>query len=358
MLLLYTAAAKYEPAIQLYSNLQRLKLQQLAITVTHTFPPPLTPHVYLHRYDTTSLPSLPSSHAPSPTPNPTPPPTPLPTRPPLPLIPANGSMKPRLINLILKHYPRYYPAMHPQQPYLSSYKASPEYQADLALVANVGVTAVSELTGVWGVGYKTAVKLVGWGVRSVAGLRRDGAVVAVLNRQQRVGVERYEELKEKMGRGEVEEIVGRVEEVVRRISGGRVSAICCGSYRRGKAQSGDCDVIMLPRKGEEDNAAVECFVTVLEKLCEEVRSGVEGETGGEGSEGGRGRARKASERVGKASERAGKASEQLFKNHSLAFKARSRTFKARSRAFKARLLTHVPRNCAGSPNTPPSYRGS
>lgn len=66
-----------------------------------------------------------------------------------------------------------------------------------------------------------------------------------MNNQQRIGLKHYEDFIAKIPRIEVEEISAIVKETVASVY---PEAICmvCGSYRRGKLESGDVDLIITP----------------------------------------------------------------------------------------------------------------
>lgn len=64
-------------------------------------------------------------------------------------------------------------------------------------------------------------------------MRKDIEVYTTLNRQQKVGVERYEDLLQRIPRDEVSALADVVASVVTKVSDGDVTATACGSYRRG-----------------------------------------------------------------------------------------------------------------------------
>jgi DNA polymerase/3'-5' exonuclease PolX len=145
------------------------------------------------------------------------------------------------------------------------------------------------LTKIWGVGPATAEKLYTKGYRTIEGLRQavreqeegvrrvreaeaargggGGAAgggmaepLPILTAQQLVGLKHYEDLQLRIPREEVGEIEAEVRRVAHQVMPGCI-AMCCGSYRRGKSESGDCDVLITHPLGEFSQ-----LHTVLKKL--------------------------------------------------------------------------------------------
>lgn len=90
----------------------------------------------------------------------------------------------------------------------------------------------------------------------------------VLNSQQIIGMKYYEELKLKIPRSEMEQIIS-VLTAYRDIIDKDIILTACGSYRRGKMESGDID-ILLTRKdwktGEERPKSMDKFIQKLVKI--------------------------------------------------------------------------------------------
>lgn len=105
---------------------------------------------------------------------------------------------------------------------------------------------------VWGIGAVTAKKLVqSHGLRDIEQLReavRKGSIN--LERGQKIGLERFEDFNLRIPRSEVEEINAVVMEYAEKIVPG-VQGTVCGSYRRGKTDCGDVDVLFIPPLGDE-----------------------------------------------------------------------------------------------------------
>jgi DNA polymerase/3'-5' exonuclease PolX len=134
----------------------------------------------------------------------------------------------------------------------------------ISIVDNVAAMEATQshlaLVGIWGVGAATAHKLYEKGYRSVEQLREavraheeqaryhaaGGGGVApkpILTAQQLVGLKHYEDFQRKIPREEVGETEAEVRRVAEELMPGCI-AMCCGSYRRGKSESGDCDVLI------------------------------------------------------------------------------------------------------------------
>ncbi|KAK1948103.1 DNA polymerase lambda [Phytophthora citrophthora] len=108
--------------------------------------------------------------------------------------------------------------------------------------SNPRLRALVEIARIWGVGPVTAAKLYGQGYKSVADLRKPEAVSA-LTTQQQIGVKLYEDFLTKIPRAEVHQIEKTVVDEVHKMIPNAI-ALACGSYRRGKLSSGDCDVLV------------------------------------------------------------------------------------------------------------------
>ncbi|KAL7691219.1 putative DNA polymerase beta-like domain, DNA polymerase family X, DNA polymerase beta, palm [Plasmopara halstedii] len=108
--------------------------------------------------------------------------------------------------------------------------------------SNPRLCALVEIARVWGVGPVTAAKLYGQGYKSVADLRKPAAA-EVLTAQQQIGVKHYEDILLKIPRAEVHQIEQIVSDEVHKMIPNAI-AVACGSYRRGKLSSGDCDILV------------------------------------------------------------------------------------------------------------------
>jgi DNA polymerase/3'-5' exonuclease PolX len=117
-------------------------------------------------------------------------------------------------------------------------------QADYATDCDVGRTTAL-FSKVWGAGPATVREWVAAGWRTLDDLR---ANVDKLNRHQQIGLARYHDFLERIPRDEV----GRIESLIARICVKYDSAfvvVACGSYRRGKADCGDVDILVTHPDG-------------------------------------------------------------------------------------------------------------
>lgn len=129
----------------------------------------------------------------------------------------------------------------------------------VALKEDPAVKAVRELRSVYGVGPKFAAELIQkHKIRSLAELRAAAAVGQVgLNAAQLVGLRVAEELQVKIPRTEVQEIEAALhrarDEMIASSEGPQdIIATICGSYRRGKTECGDVDVLLTSRCFKSD----------------------------------------------------------------------------------------------------------
>ncbi|KAI0798866.1 hypothetical protein GGR55DRAFT_671703 [Xylaria sp. FL0064] len=115
---------------------------------------------------------------------------------------------------------------------------------------------------IWGVGAKTANDFYNRGWRDLDDIVEFGW--DTITRVQQIGVKYYEELQERIPRAEVEDIASIILKYANRITKG-FQMVIVGGYRRGRASSGDVDVIL----SHPDSSATEFFinglVTSLEK---------------------------------------------------------------------------------------------
>jgi len=101
------------------------------------------------------------------------------------------------------------------------------------------VNPVNILAEVYGIGPKKAKELVDKGITSIAQLRENQNL---LNDIQKVGLEYYEDILERIPRSEIEEYKAIFEKAFPKDTDGKMEIV--GSYRRGAQSSGDIDVII------------------------------------------------------------------------------------------------------------------
>ena len=124
------------------------------------------------------------------------------------------------------------------------------------LQADAQVTAVSELSQVWGIGCNAALRLVRKGIMSIAQLRArvasdvaNGRPNATLDARERMCLGCMEDMQKPIPRDEVSTIFATVFAELQLLCPG-AEAHVAGSYRRGKDFSNDVDILMTHRDEE------------------------------------------------------------------------------------------------------------
>lgn len=115
--------------------------------------------------------------------------------------------------------------------------------------------------GIYQVGYKLASQWIAQGYRSLEDLRKKPD----LTKNQKIGLEHYDDFLERIPRGEVEAHAKVVREALRRVEKG-VQVIIGGSYRRGALTSGDIDLIITKEGVSLDHLRTIVLGTVIPKL--------------------------------------------------------------------------------------------
>jgi DNA polymerase lambda len=117
------------------------------------------------------------------------------------------------------------------------------------------------LTGVWGIGMGLANKLYREGIKTIDDLRKNQEM---LNKNQKIGLRYYEEIKQRIPRDECEEVLAIVKTELFTILPEELLQIqLCGSYRRGKATCGDMDILIT----RNDEGGIEGILqTLIDKL--------------------------------------------------------------------------------------------
>jgi DNA polymerase lambda len=108
--------------------------------------------------------------------------------------------------------------------------------------------AKEELGLVHGVGPKVIDKLWMQGIRSLAELRANSHLLTPM---QQIGLKYVDEFRHRIPRAEVAEVERKVKEVAARIDP-RLKLATCGSYRRGKKDSGDIDMLITHKNPGKD----------------------------------------------------------------------------------------------------------
>lgn len=134
--------------------------------------------------------------------------------------------------------------------------------------------ALEQIQGIYGVGPKKAQELIDAGYTSVAGLREAVATTpALLNKNQHIGLIYYEQLLERIPRAEMD----RHAALLMAAKPAALEGVIVGSYRRGRPDSGDIDMLIRTAKKEVDaGAALNSYVEALKTsgyICEVLAHG-------------------------------------------------------------------------------------
>jgi len=100
--------------------------------------------------------------------------------------------------------------------------------------------AINNLTRVSGIGPSKARELVEQGIKSLEDLRK---YADKLNHHQQIGLKYLEDFESKIPRAEIEQIETVMREEIAKLDD-RYEITICGSYRRGKQESGDIDALI------------------------------------------------------------------------------------------------------------------
>eukprot|EP00934_Nitzschia_sp_Nitz4_P000770 Nitzschia sp. Nitz4//scaffold13_size275219//131202//133337//NITZ4_000873-RA/size275219-augustus-gene-0.233-mRNA-1//1//CDS//3329536011//770//frame0 len=112
--------------------------------------------------------------------------------------------------------------------------------------------AIRKMSCIHGIGRVTAISLSQQGYKSIADLREAVAKGSlILSREQKIGLDCYEDLCDEIPRDEVEEIGNLVKRSFAQICDIPSEVTIMGSFRRGKSLSGDVDVLITMKQFEE-----------------------------------------------------------------------------------------------------------
>ncbi|KAL9129026.1 MAG: hypothetical protein Q9217_002428 [Psora testacea] len=137
-------------------------------------------------------------------------------------------------------------------------------QAVIDLEADPALKVLREFYEIWGVGAVTAREFYyGKGWRDLDDIIEYGW--KTLSRVQQIGLKYYDEFQLKIPRAEVESIAATITKHAKRVSDPGIETIIVGGYRRGKAESGDVDVILSHRDQNMTYELVSEVVKSLEK---------------------------------------------------------------------------------------------
>jgi len=129
------------------------------------------------------------------------------------------------------------------------------------------VSAVMNLTKIYGIGPKVAMKLHDeYGISTINELKElvYGSSDKILNDKQLIGLSYFDDLQERIPRSEITEFETIIKELAMKISPD-IKLSINGSYRRGLATSGDIDVLVTSPKGTTEKYRKQ-LISSLEKL--------------------------------------------------------------------------------------------
>ncbi|CAK9831774.1 DNA polymerase beta [Anthophora retusa] len=128
--------------------------------------------------------------------------------------------------------------------------------------------AIKLLTRVSGIGPAKAKELVDAGIKTLDDLRKHQDK---LNHHQKIGLKYFEDFEKRIPRAEIEQLEKMMKEAVAELSNEYILTIC-GSYRRGKEESGDIDVLLThptytskEKESKKKNFGLKNVVNHLEK---------------------------------------------------------------------------------------------
>ncbi|XP_023950862.2 DNA polymerase beta [Bicyclus anynana] len=134
--------------------------------------------------------------------------------------------------------------------------------------------AISLLTRVSGIGPVKAADLVNSGIKTIDDLRKNQIK---LNHHQLIGLKYFEDFEKKIPRAEIQEIEHLLKNILNNLDS-QFTITICGSYRRGKSQSGDIDALVthpslkLDEKKKHSEKLLKTVVDALHDLITDVIS--------------------------------------------------------------------------------------
>ena len=88
----------------------------------------------------------------------------------------------------------------------------------------------------------------------------------MLTSLQKIGLKYHEDLQKRVPRDEAEKILEKVEKAAKKIfKGDNLKLEICGSYRRGKPDTGDIDILVTRNDNKDIKGMLEKLVKELEK---------------------------------------------------------------------------------------------
>ncbi|KAI4382574.1 hypothetical protein MLD38_008524 [Melastoma candidum] len=127
--------------------------------------------------------------------------------------------------------------------------------------ADEKVRTISLFGEVWGIGPATALKLYEKGYRTLDDLKNEPS----LTHAQRIGLQYFDDIKQRIPRHEVEEMEKLLQKAGEEVLPG-VTVVCGGSYRRGKSSCGDMDMVISHPDGKSHKGFLKKYVKHLKDM--------------------------------------------------------------------------------------------
>ncbi|KAL0880880.1 hypothetical protein ABMA27_002061 [Loxostege sticticalis] len=126
--------------------------------------------------------------------------------------------------------------------------------------------AISLLTRVSGIGPVKAADLVRSGIKSIEDLRNNQKM---LNHHQLIGLKYFEDFEKKIPRSEIQQIEDNLKNSIANMDSNFTLTIC-GSYRRGKSESGDIDALLTHPSLQVSDGKKKQSENMLKNLVDEL----------------------------------------------------------------------------------------
>ena len=134
-------------------------------------------------------------------------------------------------------------------------------QLEISPAARAAASALEVFQGIYGVGPKKAQDLIKAGYTTIADVRAASVADAKLfNKNQKIGLCYYEQLLDRIPRPEMEQHAV----ILMAAKPAMLTGVIVGSYRRGKPDSGDIDMLLCSQGADDASAALTAFVGTLQ----------------------------------------------------------------------------------------------
>jgi DNA polymerase beta len=140
--------------------------------------------------------------------------------------------------------------------------------------SDLDFNAVDTILGVHGIGPVKANDLIkNHGIHSISELRAAvGQTPSLLNKQQMIGLQNYEDIQERIPRAEMTLHEEHILKIVADVIDGIFTAALVGSYRRGAPTSGDIDVLIGYPKEMTAKEAEKKYFEIIKRLQDTYKS--------------------------------------------------------------------------------------